>query len=370
MRIDTSYCAVLALMAQWALAGCTSSSSKPTVAVDASVAQTPFGEFDVSLVPANNGAFGTGANLAYTTVTGQVFDGPTPNTAVVTPLPIPSDATVGCVVYAVTIPTCTDVGGCTSGSTYPACAAAAISGNNTCVCVATDTCQANPTAKDVGTVTVNGIADSSDAAAAFQLVNTGNTYQVSPNTELAYPGFSEGDPITIAATGGDYPPFEITAEGIAPLILTPGPPYNFHIAKVPSSSDAGAEANQYEAFTVTWVPPGAANASRFQMELDLGHHGGSAGYLACDVDDNGSLTVSASLINQLIGLGHIGGFPELTFARVTSTSATVAQGKVNLVIDSTISAPTLTMDGYISCGDYGEQCPTGLTCNAGVKLCQ
>lgn len=368
MRINTSGLAVLALIAPLALAACTSS-SKPTVAVDASVAQKPSGEFDVSLVPPNNGAFGTGANLAYTTVTGQVFDGPTLSPNIVTALPVPSDATPGCVVYAETIPTCTGVGGCTTtGSTYPACAAAAVSGNNTCICVATDTCQASPTAKDVGTVTVSGIADSADAAAAFQLVNKSNAYLMSPTTELAYPGFTEGDPITIATTGGDYPPFEITAEGIAPLILTNGPPFN--IAKVPSSSDAGADANQYDAFTIKWTPPGADSTSRIQFDLDLGHHGGSAGYLSCDVDDTGYLKISASLMNQLIGLGKIGGFPELSIARTTSASTPVAQGTVNLVIDSTISAPTLTIDGYFSCGQYGYQCPTGMNCNTGVKLCQ
>jgi hypothetical protein len=103
--------------------------------------------------------------------------------------------------------------------------------------------------------------------------------------------------------------------------------------------------------------------------IDLSHHAGSIGHLACDVDDTGSLTVSSGLVSQLIGLGHIAGYPELDVTRSTSGSIETAQGVINLVIQSSIIAPDLTMDGYISC-TLATDCPSGQACNSATKLCQ
>lgn len=383
MKLANSYFVVAALVSHWALAGCSTSSPKPTTTTetgtggssscsDGSAEQTPFGEFTVLLVPAKQGAQGSGENPAYTDVNGQVNDGPSPEIVISTKLPAPADATPGCAVYSELPPSCANIGGCGIGSSIASCAAAAPTGVNTCACVATDQCQAYPTAKNAGTVTVSGIADTSGAT-QFQLLNNSNTYQVPAAiaAKLAFPGFDEGSPITISATCGDYGPFEVSAKGVAPLQLTNGPPFN--IAKALSNADAGADAATdaypYQAFTITWAPPGPASTSRIEVQIDLSHHAGSVGHLACDVDDTGSLTISAGQISQLIGLGNIAGNPELTITRRTSGSTAVAQGAVNLLIESSIIAPTLTIEGHISCV-FSTDCPSGQVCNTAVKLCQ
>jgi len=323
MRLANSYFVITALVSHWVLAGCSTSSPKPTTTTtDASgtggssacsggsAELPPFGDFTVSLVPASQGARGSGENPAYTDIVGLIYDGPTPEPVIETKLPAPSDATPGCAVFSEAPANCANIGGCGIGSSIASCAAAAPTGVNTCVCVALDTCQAYPTNKNAGAVTVSGITDTSGET-TFQLVNNSNAYQLPATTTIPYPGFAEGDNITLSAGCGDYAPFEISAKGVAPLHLTNGPPFN--IAKAPSSADAGADsgANTYpfQAFTITWDPPGPASTSRIQLQMDLTHHAGSIGHLACDVDDTGSLTVSSGLVSQLIGLGHIAGYP-------------------------------------------------------------
>jgi len=138
---------------------------------------------------------------------------------------------------------------------------------------------------------------------------------------------------------------------------------------------ASADPTQYQAFTITWDPPGSAGDggahvdTRIQVVIDLAHHAGSVGHLACDVEDNGSLTISAGQISQLSGLGNIAGYPELDVIRSTSTTLETARGEVNLAIESSIIAPDLRIDGYISC-TLASDCPSGQMCNSAKKLCQ
>ena len=372
MRLANSYFVLTALVNYWALAGCSSSSPKATATIDngstggasscsdASATQVPFGDFTINLVPASQGARGSGENPAYVDIVGQIYDGPSPEPFIETMLPAPPDATPGCAVYAESTPSCANIGGCGIGSSDAACAGTA------CICVATDTCQAYPIKKNAGTVTVSGIAETSGAK-AFQLVNVSNSYQ-EPDT-LAYPGFAEGDTITISSACGDYAPFEISAKGVSPLKLTNGPPFTL------LRDSASADPTQYQAFTITWDPPGSAGDggahvdTRIQVVIDLAHHAGSVGHLACDVEDNGSLTISAGQISQLSGLGNIAGYPELDVIRSTSTTLETARGEVNLAIESSIIAPDLRIDGYISC-TLASDCPSGQMCNSAKKLCQ
>ena len=291
-------------------------------------------------------------------VVGQIYDGPYPEPLVSTELPTPSDATAGCAVYSVAAPSCMDIGGCGASSRNAACAALASS--NPCVCVATDTCLPNPTQVSAGTVSVSGIADTSGAR-AFQMVNLSNSYQVPAAVNLAYPGFAEGDTITISATGGDCAPFDVIAKGIAPLKVTNE---TYDLLKDTSSTDG----TKYQPLTINWTQPALVNNASIHVEIDISHHAGTVGYLACEVDDTGSLTISSGLVSQLVALGNIGGFPELTVTRASLGSTELAQGEVDLTIQSVIE-PTLTIEGYTSCL-ADTDCPVGQVCNRGIKLCQ
>ncbi|MFC1642462.1 hypothetical protein ACFL5O_07220 [Myxococcota bacterium] len=299
-------------------------------------------------------------NPAFTTVFGEVGDGPTPETTVKTALAAPSDATPGCVVYAVKPPDCVDIGGCSIQSDDAECAAAAKSGVNPCVCVAKDKCRPYPTKKDVGSVTVNGVGTTAGAD-RFELENQADSYQVKADTTLAHPGFREGETIRVSATGGDYEAFEVSAPAITPFRFTNAP---FHLNRDPASTDT----TKYQALTIEWNPPESATASRVTVDLNLSLHAGTVGILWCDVEDTGSLTISAGQISQLAGLGNIGGLPELTVTRITTGTVDIALGRVELLVMSE-SVRFPIVEGYTSC-ERPSDCDADQICNTAIKLCE
>jgi hypothetical protein len=373
--------AVVALVAHWALVGCTSSDSDHTspaatggsagaaptqtggsagtAGSDGGAAPEPtyLGKFTVSLVDAEvEGS----TNPPYTTVEGEIDDGPYPEVWLEIEQPRPADATPGCSVYKVVAPDCSGIDGCGIGSSNTACAQAAVTGINSCICVAQDECQPYPTAKNVGDVTVSGVRTIS-LATSFQLVNVGNTYQVAPGT-LAFPGFGEGDTIGVSATGGEYEAFEIFAPGIAKLTLTNEP---FHLARDPAFPD---DPTKFLPLTVTWIPPGPASTASINVELNISRHAGTVGFLECEVEDTGSLILSASLVSQLATLGNIAGFPELQVIRGTYESTTIAAGSIELAVEAFVERfPTI--EGFTSC-KFDTDCELDEVCNSSNKLCQ
>jgi hypothetical protein len=246
----------------------------------------------------------------------------------------------GCTLYKLLAPSCANAN---SGADCDV---------STEVCTATDTCTKMPTKKNVGTVTVSGVQTAAGTS-PFALTTSSNSYLTGGDVSIVYPGFTEGAPIKIAASGGDYPAFDITAKGIAQLVL------GASSYKVKAASD----------LNVTWTPPGSASDARIQATLNLSHHGGSKGYIACDVADTGSLTISKDQISGLINMG-VAGYPTLVVIRRSTGTAAVGTGQVVLSVESTIT-PAFAVDGYTSCllADNSE-CPTGQTCNQTVKLCE
>lgn len=279
----------------------------------------PVGFFTVALAEA------TPTTPAYTSVGGKVYDGTNPSAYVETSIGSGS----GCTVYKLTVPLCD-----------PSC--------GTDVCVADNTCRSYPASKNVGTVTVSGVATAAGAT-TITLVSVANSYQF--GEDLAYPGFKQGDPIKLSATGGDYTAFEISAQGIAPLTLQTSSP----------------ELSKTKALTLTWDSSGASSSGSIWAELNLSHHGGSRGYLECNVADTGSLTIPADLIAKLINLG-VAGFPTLTLTRRSEGKANIPPGPVVLRVESSVSR-TISVEGSISCL-ADTDCPTGRTCNQDVKLCR
>ncbi len=362
MKLSNSRLTIVVVAIVWILVGCTSSSPKtstsesdsgPTSTIDGGRDVT-VGTFVARMIDSPEPL---GLIPPYTYVHGEVYDGLAPNQTIDTQLPPPSDATPGCAVYSVGTPDCTGIGGCGAASNDAACAA----GINTCACVATDKCQVFPTKKNVGDVTVSGVATTAGVT-TFQLVNGGNSYNVDTNTtNLAYPGFGEGDTIKVSASGGDYEPFEVSAKGIAPVTLVRN---EVNLVRDRASDDP----TRYQALTIDWDPPVSANPSNIHLWLDISLHASEIGYLACDVEDTGSLTISAGLISQLVFLGNVGGWPEIGITRSSSSSTQIALGRVKLVVESYVERfPTI--DGYKSC-ERNSDCPTDQVCNSGIKLCQ
>ena len=243
---------------------------------------------------------------ANTSVVGKVYDGPTPETLVLEKVQTEG----ACTLTTPRAPFCaTPCGG--SG-----------------VCVEDDTCLAYPSARGVGTVTVNGVKTAAGAS-SFTMMPIANTYQPPADVALAYPPFAEGDPVTIAAAGDYFPAFSLTSKGIAPLELT-------------------------------WTKGGTASATVF-VKLDISHHGGSKGQIECAASDTGSLSVAATLISKLLDLG-VAGYPTVIVTRRAIGATAISAGRVELVVSSSVEQP-VTIDGLHSCTE-DEECPSAQTCQS------
>ncbi|RJO63503.1 MAG: hypothetical protein C4523_20310 [Myxococcales bacterium] len=268
----------------------------------------------------------TEAKAGYTSFFGKVYDGATPE-QVVWEEKI-SDGP--CRLLKPRIPFCSTP--CTGGA----------------VCVEDERCRDYPVSQNIGAVHVTGVANNASET-EFDLEPISNGYQT---TDLPYPAFSEGDPITVSAAGSDFTPaFALEAYGIAPFGL--------------SNSSIVLSAGQ--ALTLIWTPAGQADISIVKVKLDISHHGGSKGKIECEAEDNGSLVISASLISELLDLGATG-FPTIVVARQATGSTEISNGRVDLVVSSSVEV-AVEVPGVISCNS-DDDCPEGQTCETTFLMCQ
>jgi len=300
----------------WAGAGNTSTAGASIGGSSSKQKSTEVGRFTVALNPAIDTA------PPYTSVSGTVRDGVYPSDVIET-LMVGNSS---CAVYALALQSCS-----------PLC-------STTQVCVATNVCQEVPTKVSVGDVTVTGVGPTTIA-----LSQVSNLYQYAG--DVTYPGFNEGDSITLSTTGGMYGAFSISARGVSPLVLGLDT-YNL-------TSNAP--------ITITWTPATVAANTRVAFVMNLSHHIGTTGYLKCDAPDTGSLTIPADQVTQLINLG-VAGYPTFTVTRTSVGEAAVSTGSVLLVVTGN-ARPVLTVTGYDSCvGD--SDCPAAKPyCDTDTKLC-
>lgn len=217
------------------------------------------------------------------------------------------------------------------------------------VCVEDDVCRAYPAAQSVGEVTLSGV-QVSGGGASLVLKEVAKAYQPPAGTLFAYPPFQPGDAVKLKAAGAELPGFELESTGISPLWIT-------------SSDLTLVEGAPLE---LSWDADSSAKASSIHVKLDISHHGGSKGMIECDQDDTGSLSIAASLVSELLGLG-VAGFPTIIVTRAATSKARVGNGEVALVVASTTER-AVTVPGLESCtGD--EDCPDGETCQADLT-CQ
>jgi hypothetical protein len=119
--------------------------------------------------------------------------------------------------------------------------------------------------------------------------------------------------------------------------------------------------------TVKWTPATIPGISVIFISIDISYHAGTLGVIECNCDDNGSVTIPASLIDKLKALGT-SGFPKLEISRrsVGTNSTTNAR----FVIESQVVIP-LQIPGVISCDENdpsANTCPEGYICG-GEKKC-
>lgn len=252
-------------------------------------------------------------------VKGKVYDGAMPSSIIWRE----TAKSGACTLYEPEVPFCS-----------PRCGSDAL-------CVSNGVCEALPNLISAGKVTVTGVKTLAGAT-AFTMDPVLNGYQPPAGTSMEYIPFAEGNPVSVSAAGDTgVGAFVLNGKAIARLVLLTdsialedGKPVQLH-----------------------WTPPGQDVGTTIEVIMDLSHHGGSKGKIECETADNGSLEVSASLVDALKALG-VTGWPTIEVSR--RSVATNTQVGINLEMESPISLP-LSIPGLISCTEDGD-CPDGKTC--------
>ncbi len=252
----------------------------------------------------------------YTGVQGQVLDG---------------------VVAATVLETVSSDGACRlAGAPQLFCDPACEAGQT---CSTGEQCVPYPTAHDVGTVTVAGLA-----ASVEMVPRAPGFFYTNPGT-LPHPGFTPGAAILLAAGGGDYAPFQLRGWGVSAL----------------ASSQTQVTVESGAAVALAWTPPAEAGPARVAISLNVNAHGLVGTRIECEVDDTGSFTIPEPLISTLIADG-VSGFPTLTLTRSSADSTPIEPGCVDLRVRSALDLEVI-IPGLTSCnGD--EDCTPPQTCQA------
>jgi hypothetical protein len=279
------------------------------------------GAFQVKLIKPIPASAGSPEIPGSTAILGKIYDGPSPS-QIIWEKGMQEGA---CTLSTPRVPFCaTPCGG-------------------SAVCVENDKCQDYPLAHSAGKVTVKGLHPESGGD-SFTMDPVVNAYQAPAGVKLPFPAFAEGEAITVSAAGDYYSSFTLESVGIAPLDFT--------------STMITVEMGK--PLPITWKAPTKAG-SRIYVKLDISHHGGTKGMIECDADDTGSLEISSALVSKLLELG-VAGFPTILVTRKITGSTTITQGRLDLVISSTVEEP-VQIPGLTSCTD-DTNCPMGQTCQS------
>jgi hypothetical protein len=280
------------------------------------------GAFDIRLVAPVPARGSSPATPAFTSIQGRVASGPRAPT-----LQLNLAAQEGdCRLYTPTAPFCD-----------PACVGG--------TCVTGGKCVPDPQPRNVGVVTVTGVA-TEPGSKPVSMAPEPPTYFYQPDGDVmtSFPPFAEGADLMLSAAGAELPAFKIAGKGIK-LLEVPN--------EMPIPMAKG------KPLPVRWLAPGRADLSRVEIDVEISHHGGFKGSITCDTADSGSLDVPATLVTKLIDLG-VAGFPTVTIIRRATGQAALATGRVELNVISERELP-LVVEGNTSCNE-DLPCPAGKTC--------
>jgi hypothetical protein len=279
-----------------------------------------YGSFTLRLVPPVEATSSSPAAAAQTSFIGFATEGETP----VANAWVQDQTANGCTLYTPKAPFCD-----------PACGTSA-------VCVSDDKCVKNATSKPVGTIVLKGLKDGD---VSMSPLGTNNNYQPKAGTTLPFPPCVEGAAVSLAVDGGAYKGFELSARCISPL------EFNGSLKLVKGS-----------AAKLEWKTPGDSKLARIKVRLDISHHGGSRGKIECDVEDTGSLELSAAMVTKLLDLG-VAGYPTIILTRIVSGG--VASGEpqhVTFLVQESVER-AVEIDGLLSCTE-NSQCTAPKTCQS------
>ena len=209
------------------------------------------------------------------------------------------------------------------------------------VCVDDNDCQPEPDTITAGTIHIQGITNRGGSD-NFTVDPINGNYQPIGDSRPVWPGFAEGNIVTLTAAGSDScQGFTLSAETISPI----------------EKFDDTISLNPGEPVDLEWVAAAGPANSRIYVSIDISYHGGTKARIEADCEDDGQLSIPASMIDSLMSFG-ISGHPKLEITRrATGRNATTG---VTLVFES-YSVVWLKIPGVVSCIE--GQCPEGMECN-------
>jgi hypothetical protein len=282
--------------------------------------ETRVGGFSVQLIEPTLG------NQAYSTMGGGIRSGVTPSQV----WHRKGDAEGGCEMLVGPTFSCT-----------PTCASPQICGGQ-------NQCIAEPTLVDAGEVTLTGVGPSS-----LTLTDIKNNYTGS--LTAPYPPFTPGAAVGLHVTGGVAPALTLDATGFEPLVF----------------EGTGLTLVGGQALSFTWTAPAQATAARIFVKLEIGHHGGTAARVECDLPDTGAGQIPAALVSALIAEGAHG-FPTISLTRRTASSIDTSIGCVDFVVAAPAERAIVvcpTAGHCIASCTGDEDCTAPQTCNLADNTC-
>ena len=197
-------------------------------------------------------------------------------------------------------------------------------------------CVPYPVPQDIGPVTLTGLSQ--------PLELTADDYGNYWDTSLGYPMFQAGSPIVVSAQ--DL--FELRGFGVETLVV-PQPDWLLQ----PGQDMA-----------VSWTAGTSPAWVEFTFNID--QHGASPLTMICEMEDTGSATLPASLLEQLVNSG-VSGYPSAWMRRRTADAVQLEQGCVDLLVYSHVPVD-MGVEGYTPCnGD--QDCPDGEHCDMDQQIC-
>jgi len=205
-------------------------------------------------------------------------------------------------------------------------------------------CIPYPEQRDVGTVTIDGLAE----AVVMEPGSPGYSYY---DVDLPDPVWVPGSLITLSSTGGDIEPLLLYGVGVDPLELAA----DFWFV-LPDTD-----------YVIDWVAPTQAGTGLVHLRMNIDQHGTTPVVLECTFGDVGSGVVPGALMRQFVSFG-VTGYPSAQIERRTVDSTAIDPGCVDFEVTSVVN-PEVDLDGYTPCaGD--EDCPDPETCNTDLEICE
>jgi hypothetical protein len=252
-------------------------------------------------------------SIAFSTVTGVVMDGVIPTTVLFEEL-----SEGDCTLWRKVNPFCDP--GCGTDE----------------VCTHDGECAPYPAQLDLGTVTVEGLG----GALSMEPDGFANYW----DTSVGYPLFEPGARLRVRSDSG----LELRGLGVDSLRV----------------DDPAWQITRGEDLEVSWIP-GTAEA-RITLSFNVDQHGNSPITMRCEVDDLGSATVPAAVLEALLDRG-VSGFASGWMRRGSADRTTTEHGCVDLQVYSH-RGTELTVEGHIPCSWDGD-CPDGWSCDLETNTC-